>query len=1035
MVKLIKTDTYYNVFNLLNDSLSKSVNSLDGKNLIFLEEKVSLMVERAICHKFNGSFNTEVYSFGNFLRVNKNLPNVLTREGSSMAIKRILSLTPLKCFKNSKTSLAPTLYQLIIQLKSARVTPKDILDATSKVSGVLKDKLVDIATVYSEYENYLLTNGYEDQSSMLSYLPDVLKNQKDISNTDVYLVGFSSFTSQAREVVKTLLKSAKSVTAILVEGKNPYAYLNETARVFKDICISENIKFSESFYKTSQTKEGEFIANNLFNPLCKTEKIFTDKIYSYTAKNAYEEIEKIAETIKMLVMEGEMRYKDVCVALADFEEYKDHVKSCFERLDIPYFLDEKQKPSNHPLILLILSYLDVFRKGFEKNALFSFIKNPLVNQDKIFVDEFTKYIKKYNLFYQNFLEPLEFSADNEENTQKFEEFRKEITFLFEVFDPFKLLEKLDVKNKLKEHSKKLIDYKQAELSAVNDQIFNAVEKLLQEISTILKGVDVSYAEYRNVFLSGVTALELSIIPQYNDAVFVGGFKETSLSICKCLFVPGLTTSVPSIKDDVALLMDSELDTLSSIKVMIEPKVRVVNHRVKEGVALGISAFSDRLYLSYPLTARSGGKNSKSEVLTFLENAFTIDDFPRTDGYLTKKQALMSFSRDCSDFYLGIIDDIKEASSYYYLNQEDKNLERLAMLSGKSLKVYLDQNKRIVISNVTSPTTIEDYYRCPYKSFLSHGLRIKQDEEGEVTPLSFGNLMHEIFAEYLSNVDCVTDQETSSKLFHEIKDKILSRKEYKRFSKDKSLFYAIERALNECEKFCYKTYTASINSKFKTLKENLEVPFGKFDKDGRGYPAISLLDGKVKLTGKIDRVDTYGDYFRVIDYKTGSADVNKEKLFAGLKLQLYLYALAITDKKVAGMYYLPVNDAFKSADKKDKPMMVGQTLNDEEIIKSQDLTLKEKENSEFLPVSKDKKGEYKGVISKENLDAMISYALKISEKAASQMADGVIVASPYEKACESCPFLALCEREEENGRKVSSVSEEDILNAVQGEGEC
>ena len=136
MVNLITTNSYFNMFDLLINDLKEKSKDVKRPTVIFCEEKVSLMIERFLCYQLGGSFNTEVFSFGNFLRVNKNLPNVLTREGSSMAIKRILSLTPLKCFKNSKTSLAPTLYQLIIQLKSARVTPKDILVATSKVSGV-----------------------------------------------------------------------------------------------------------------------------------------------------------------------------------------------------------------------------------------------------------------------------------------------------------------------------------------------------------------------------------------------------------------------------------------------------------------------------------------------------------------------------------------------------------------------------------------------------------------------------------------------------------------------------------------------------------------------------------------------------------------------------------------------------------------------------------------------------------------------------------------------------------------------------------
>ena len=103
MIKLIKTDTNHNVFNILTNCIEKSVNNIDGKNLIFCEEKISLMIERLICARFKGSINTSVYSFGNYLRMHQPLENVLSKEGSAMVVKRVLENAPLTCFKSSKT--------------------------------------------------------------------------------------------------------------------------------------------------------------------------------------------------------------------------------------------------------------------------------------------------------------------------------------------------------------------------------------------------------------------------------------------------------------------------------------------------------------------------------------------------------------------------------------------------------------------------------------------------------------------------------------------------------------------------------------------------------------------------------------------------------------------------------------------------------------------------------------------------------------------------------------------------------------------
>lgn len=1028
MVKLLLTDSYYKVFETLNDCIKDTVNDLDGKNLVFCEEKISLMAERCICARFGGSFNTEVYSFGNFLRVKKSLDNVLSKEGSAMVVKKLLGEVTLNCFRSSKVSLAPSLFDLIIQLKSAGVTPQDLENAKNGVDGVLKNKLVDVQSVFSAYENYLTENGVEDQSSMLAYLPEVLEKQ-DLSQTDVYLLGFSSLTKQAKNGISVLLKKAKSVTAILVEGDNQFAYLNETDNVFRTACQQLNIKFTEQRVDGVWTDEAKVIADNIFNPLSKVKRVNTQKIFCSPAKTLYEEVERIAITIKREVMDGKIRYKDVGVALADGSEYKEYVKSCFGLLDIPYFFDEKKKVSNHPLVHLIIDYIDVFRKGFSRKTLCSLCTNPLMERDKDFTDKFVKYVKKCNAFYSSFERQFEFAQGDQESMLAYEEYRAKIVGLFAKFNVKNFLKALDVERKLQEFTDALSTEMQFEESAINGQIYQAIDKILTEMQSLLGDSSLSFNEFRNVFLSGVEALELSIIPQYNDAVFVGGFKEASLGRFKYLFAPGLTIDVPSVKDDVALLSDGDIDALAQIKIMVEPKIKVVNHRVKESVALGVSAFIEHLYASYPLTSRDGSKNVKGEVYNFINDAFTVRPFVSSDFYLTEKQAKISFAKACSDYYEGITTDFKDANAYYFLNEDRKELQRLSVESSLEPKVTLEKNTRVMLDGVTSPTTIEDYYKCPYKSFVAHGLRVRDDDEGQVDGLSYGNLMHAIFEKYLAKVDQVTDVESSNALFEKVSAKVLEDVQFKRFTQNDADASAIERALDECKRFCYKTYRSLAVSKFSTSRENLERTFGRKD-DG-----IQLLDGKVKLAGKIDRVDEFGDYCRIIDYKTGGADDECKKLFAGLKLQLYLYGLAVKDKKIAGLYYLPVKDTFQAEDKKSTSLVVGKTLDDPNVLHAQDQTLQNSEKSEILPLTLTKDGKWKGLTSAENMDAMVEYAFKMSENAAKQMDDGVIVASPFEKTCEYCSYKALCGREREEGRKVRTVHEQDIYESVKGDNPC
>jgi len=397
MAKLIITDSYFNLFPILVERLKNSTNGLSGKNLIFCEEKVSLMAERYICGNLGGSFNTDVYSFGNFLRVKKTFKNALSKEGSAMVVKKILGKVELKCFRTAKANLAPVLFDLIIQLKSARVTPRDIAKASESANGILKNKLTDIATIFSAYEDFISVNGYDDQSSMLSYLPNVIENSEEVKSANVYLVGFSGWTCQIRSAITSLLKTAKSVTAIITDGDNESVYVGETAKVFKSLCKNNGVPLTEEIVDGKINASGKIIVNNLFNPVIHKGLVTgNESVYLQSFTTIKDELTSVAEVIKKSVIDGECRYKDITLTVPDTITYGNIIMEIFDMLDIPYFIDEKKRTDTHPLITFITAYAEVFKRGFERSSVLKFIKNPLFCNDKALTDNFENYIIKYN---------------------------------------------------------------------------------------------------------------------------------------------------------------------------------------------------------------------------------------------------------------------------------------------------------------------------------------------------------------------------------------------------------------------------------------------------------------------------------------------------------------------------------------------------------------------------------------------------------------------------------------------------------------
>ncbi len=1028
MVNLITTDSYFNVFDLLTKTIKERGTGIEQKNIIFCEEKVSLLIERLICYEQGGTFNTEVYSFGNFLRTKKPLDNLLTIEGSSMAVKKILSSVNLNCFKASKTTIAPTLYNLIIQLKSAKVSPQDVLNAIDGTSGVLKNKLIDIYEVFIAYEKFVSDNGFIDQSSYLDFLDEVIKNDDRLNGANVYLVGFNGFTAQIRQAIECLLDRTNNLTAILCQGDNPLVFVNESPAFIKNLCKNKGVPLLEKHIESEYLNSAKVILDNLFNPFSQKKEKQTDgKVFVLPAHNPVVEMERVAQVIKQKVISGECRYKDMTVAIPD-SSYNFYIENAFKNLEIPYFIDQRKKVHHHPLVLLVLSFIEVLRKNFDRKAVLSFVKNPYFSLDTELNDQFENYVIKYNINYNKIKKPFTL-RENGEDIEALNELRQKIVDLFSEFDILKLFEKLNVKEKTESFTKTLFEQNEKEESAINAQMYDAIIKLLSQMKLLLSDANLSLNEFKSVFVSGISSLELSIIPQYNDAVFIGDYKETALAKAKHLFALGLTSNVPNVQKDVSLLNDDDIKALENIEVLVEPKINVVNHRNRENFALAITAFSNSLYLSYPICAIDGTKNVKSEIFDTISDLVEIKPFPQENGYLTKKQGLKSFAKDCGEFMDGKTIEFTNACSYYTA-VDDQKTKHLTNLANSQIQKELATSKEVLLDKVISPTTIEDYYKCPYMCFMSHALRLKSRKQGEVDVLSVGNLMHEIFSLFTLNIDKVSDEQSSNSLFDSLASSVLQRDEYQRFVLDEGSKMTVDRVLVECKKYCYKTYLSLKNSDF-TVKKS-EVSFG----ENCYYPAIDLLDGQVKIKGKIDRVDESKDYFRVIDYKTGGTDSSEKSLFAGVKLQLYLYSASVAKKhggakSPAGLYYLPVSDKYLKPDEKVGALADGQTLKDENALASQDKNFFANGKSDFMPISLDDKGGVKNALEQQELNEYINYALSISELAVEQLKDGVIIASPYEKTCEYCEYKGICNQEKTVKRTLNSVKKETIINAPKG----
>lgn len=1043
MLKLYIAPSYCSLIEALGNDVGERARGLEGKNYVFTEEKATLITERAIAKKAGGTFNTRVFSMRKFLKTLFQPEKLLSKEGSVMLLRKIIGQSEgglALLGRSRKKSLAPAVYECIAQLKSAKVSVQELLTAAEESDGLLKDKLKDIAFLYAAYEEEI-AGKYKDQNNYLEELPVLAKSA--VSDADVYVAAYSSFTRQETEVLKSFMLHARSVTGYLVDGDNEFVYTSEAVRSFLRAAKEVGAE-TEIVRLGGETGAAKTVLENLFNPaafVCDRKE--ADNIFLYEASSVTEELEHIASVIKRDVIAGKMRYFEAELALGSCSPSV--VKKVFGEYEIPYFLDEKRTLKEHAAAKFALDFVTAFRRGYALGDMLALIKNPLAFPDTDFADGLENYILRYGYSRSMLFRPFRYGKEEKDfdayevargkiakafalmkRRMRAEEFTAAIRAAFDIFE---------VRENAVKLAKAYEDAGYLQEAAFTEQGMGKLQEALDETDKILCGYVTDADEFCGILQSGFAADEISVLPQYADAVYVGNFRETRLVRAKTLFLAGLTSDIPSIKSDVAMLTDADLEKLETLKVYVEPKISAVNRRERENVALAAAAFSERLYLSCSVVGENGKPQLKSEIFAYFSAMFSWKGKPiepltapllkayyagasaenraKLDAmrYLTPAQSQKAFARQINAFREGEC-DMTAASAYYRLTKGRERDAADAMLqsANSEIAVRLEQKDVVLKNGKLTASLLQAYYACPYRNFLSNVIGLKERKTGDA-PTEIGNFFHAVFELFAPQAEKFATESEAEAFAAGLAQKLAEEEKYARLDESASGKNLLERMKGEATRYCVRIYRQYKNSDFKFFGQ--EVWFGR---KGDKYKAIEIGAGgkKYYIEGKVDRIDKKDDYIRIVDYKTGSFSKADKDLFVGKDIQIYLYMNAfLKDHKPAGLYYCNVGEDFYG-ENDEKEEFFGHTLGEPEVIFAADKNLSlEHPESELtgIQVSVKKDGELKfgggRLLSREQMDAYLKYALLIAKKGAERLDEGVIVASPYKDTCDYCAYKGMC----------------------------
>lgn len=982
----------------------------DINHIVVVPDRFSLQMEKLLLKTLPAKalFNVKVVGLSslavNILNQLGKKCEVLTNSECLLLTAQAIAAvkTQFLTFKKCGISFAHEAYKLIAQLKSSKIAVEDL---NIKAQGLTGEKYHDIALIYREYEKAL--QGKLDANARLSLVTQEIENNNILSNTNFYFAQFDSFTKEGFDLIKAILPKAREVCLSISESisiGNDYIYEKDILQKLTALAKEKACQIELVQSRQKSTNMQEAIIRGVYS----YEKISADNngyYFSLATSSIREECLEIAKLIHYYITIG-YRYQDMIVCCGEFEKYREEIEDCFEKLDIPCYIDSSVTADNTILSKFIFAFFNVILTGYSNEALLALLTSPLLRVDGELIDKcqkfsvdniykYKKYIEK-DFYLANILTRLEKLS----NAKDFEALIKEICLVAEEGYQ-SLKEKMIEKSYLKEEK-------------INEQ---AVDSILQTIELISKyNSDISIDEYFKTLKLLLSFKELSSVPTFCDAVMVGDGQEGYFDESKIVFIIGCQ-GLPVINNDNGLLNDDDI-ALNFIDKKIEPTIRMINRRNRFKIFNLLTLATKKLITSYQLINEEGKTIEQPIFIENLNEIFgqRVARFSREIrelAFLPLPSLLLRFGNRNSF--------IREY--YKYLGKEDRNILKIKDENININKTSISNAKNLYFSSKMRVTQLESYFSCPFKHFISYGLALKEKEIYQFDVRDIGNICHagvEIFVKEQMREErpLSIDKFLKDNLQLIIKKTNLEDKLETTSEKEVLLSYLTHQlkvVLNDVAK---EMELSSFKPKLTEVKiDNVKV--GK---------------EKIDLVGKADRVDESGDYFRIIDYKTGRTGNLLKELYYGDKLQLFLYQGIfgkLLNKKPAGVFYFNAKLEYLKNDE-ERYILKGLVENDDKIIELFDNSLSDGKASSVLAIGKFD-GKYKGsAISKLPLSVYEKYAKDLADRATDEIVEGYIEAKPNESACALCKYKAICNYEKTLGVRKSKKISSDVFSGESDE---
>ena len=928
--------------------------------LVIVPEQFTMQTQKDLVtmHPDGGIMNVDVLSFPRlahrvFEEVGEDARQVLTETGKNLMLRRIALLLedrlPVLGSRMSRTGYVSEVKSVMSELMQYEVGEEDLetMIRFAKDRPALRQKLQEIREIYGEYLRYR-RDAFVKPEELLdlfcesAFASDLLK--KSVLAFD----GFTGFTPAQLKTLRELAGLVKSMyVTVTIDANERYtgaiqehelfALSKKTIQallrtVYGKMEVEEPVILGkERLPRFREGGELEFLERHLFRS-GETGRSKKDsgagqnrepEISLHASANPAGEVAFAARTIRGLVTEKGLRYREIAIITGDLSSYGHYVKKIFPRYEIPVFLDETRRILLNPGLELIRGALEAARKNLSYETMFRYLRTGMAGVTPEETDVLENYVLARGIRgWKRWNEP--WTKEDAEREEPWEISRKKA---MEKYRPFGervrggkgtvrkfaeavlgLLEDCEVQQKLKDMETLFRKEGKLEQAREYSQVYPVIVELLDEMVELLGEETVSLEEFSEILDAGFDEAKVGIIPPGIDQVQVGDIERSRLAHVKVLFFLGLNDGwVPSRGKQGGLVSDLEREILEGSGVALAPGQRENSYIQRFYLYQNLTKPEQKLILSWCRGSSDGKAMRPSYLVDTVRRLFpqltpTDEEAGMALRYVTSPENGMEIlALGFQEARLGREKPwwrelYRRCFAEKSCQERVERLTRAAFSMETGGRLSYETSRELygsVLKN--SVTRLEQFAACAFAHFAAYGLKLKEREQFEVKPADLGILFHrsmELFSRRLQAEKkdwAKLTRDEAEPMLEACVDQVAGEYGFGLLHSSARAEYTVRRIKRI---LCRSVWAMQEQIRAGSFRpKGFEISF----KDGEDLDSVRmelLPDARMELQGRIDRIDTAEEegniYVKIVDYKSGNARFDPVAVYYGLQLQLLAY---------------------------------------------------------------------------------------------------------------------------------------------------